>query len=107
MGAILYLKNTRTNIEKRIMFTTLKYKFNLWISSFQFLAKKKHFLLLQLIILSLISYYNMIFYSFWNYLRASCAFLECYHQLQDIIVINSPLVKFPFKCSNPAVFGDI
>ena len=88
------------------MFIKLKYNFNLWIFSFQFLTKKKH-LLLQMIILSLISYCNMISYFFWNYLSASCAFLECYHQLQDIIVINSPLVKFPFKCSNPAVFGDI
>ena len=33
--------------------------------------------------------------------------MECYHHLQDFIVINSPMVKFSSKFSNPAVFGEI
>ena len=41
------------------------------------------------------------------YISASVAFLECHRHLQDFIVIDSPLVKFPFEYSNPAVFGEI
>ena len=41
------------------------------------------------------------------YISASVAFLECHRHLQDFIVIDSPLVKFPFEYSDPAVFGEI
>ena len=44
---------------------------------------------------------------FFEYLSASVAFLECNYRLQDIIVIDNPMVKFSFECSNPMVFGEI
>ena len=59
------------------------------------------------------SYFNRIFLYcylfiyFFEYLSASVAFLECNYRLQDIIVIDNPMVKFSFECSNPMVFGEI
>ena len=57
------------------------------------------------------SYCNRIFLYcclfIFEYLSASVAFLECYYRLQDIIVIDNPMVKFSFECSNPMVFGEI
>ena len=38
---------------------------------------------------------------------ASGAFMECYHHQQDINVINSTVVKLPFKCSNPAFISEV
>ena len=49
----------------------------------------------------------LFIYFFFEYLSASVAFLECNYRLQDIIVIDNPMVKFPFECSNPMAFGEI
>ena len=38
---------------------------------------------------------------------ASGAFMECYHHQQDINVIDSAVVKLPFKCSNPAIISEV
>ena len=38
---------------------------------------------------------------------ASGAFMECYHHQQDINVINSTVVKLPFKFSNPAFISEV
>ena len=37
----------------------------------------------------------------------SCVFMECYHHQQDIIIIDSTVVKLPFKCSNPEFFSEV
>ena len=49
----------------------------------------------------------LFIYLFFEYLSASVAFLECNYRLQDIIVIDNPMVRFSFECSNPMVFGEI
>ena len=49
----------------------------------------------------------LLFTYFFEYVSASVAFLECNYRLQDIIVIDNPMVKFPFECSNPMAFGEI
>ena len=49
----------------------------------------------------------LFIYFFFEYLSASVALLECNYRLQDIIVIDNPMVKFSFECSNPMDFGEI
>ena len=49
----------------------------------------------------------LFIFFFSEYFSASVAFLECNYRLQDIIVIDNPMVKFSFECSNPMVFGEI
>ena len=44
----------------------------------------------------------------WLFIHStSGAFMECYHHQQDIIIIDSTVVKLPFKCSNPEFFSEV
>ena len=81
--------------------TTLIFK-SLGFNSTQY---EKHFFLSRQLLQQ--NFPLLLFIYFFKYLSASVAFLECYYRLQDIIVIDSPMVKFSFECSNPMVFGEI
>ena len=44
----------------------------------------------------------------WLFIHStSGAFMECYNLQQDIIIIDSTVVKLPFKCSNPEFFSKV
>ena len=81
--------------------TTLIFK-SLGFNSTQY---EKHFFLSRQLLHQ--NFPLLLFIYFFEYLSASVAFLECYYRLQDIIVIDNPMVKFSFECSNPMVFGEI